>query len=364
MPFDLPFNAPLAAYQDQADLLWQELITGSQEAAWSFKWMHPRYRGKTVSMISAADLTPSDAQLVVALNYGFATWEDLVAFAIAVQEPGDISTFERAVEAVVYGDTDALKQLLVQYPALATARSCRRHHATLLHYLGANGVENVRQKTPANALEVATLLLDAGAEPDALADLYDGKCTTLSMLVSSSPPAATGVQAPLAELLLDRGAALEGPGSPWSSAIMTALTFGFLVTARTLASRAPFIDYLPMAAGLGDVNRVRELLFDAELDDKQIALALAALHNHVEVVKVLLEAGADPNQYQPEGYHSHATPLHHAAGNNYRTLAELLVQYGAKLDIQDTIYEASPLGWARHGGHEEMAVWLLSLMPK
>jgi len=39
----------------------------------------------------------------------------------------------------------------------------RRHHATLLHYVGANGIESFRQKTPANAVDIARLLLDAGA---------------------------------------------------------------------------------------------------------------------------------------------------------------------------------------------------------
>ena len=58
--------------------------------------------------------------------------------------------------------------------------------------IGANGVEGGRQKTPPNAVEVAKMLLDAGAEVDALADLYESKCTTMSMLVSSSHPAESG----------------------------------------------------------------------------------------------------------------------------------------------------------------------------
>src|SRR5207237_1890538 len=102
------------------------------------------------------------------------------------------------------------------------ARSTRRHHATLLHYVGANGVECGRQKTPENAVEVAKLLLDAGAEVDALADMYDNKCTTMSMLVSSCHPAKAGLQVALAETLLDYGAALDGPRSERQSAIMTA----------------------------------------------------------------------------------------------------------------------------------------------
>jgi hypothetical protein len=66
-------------------------------------------------------------------------------------------------------------------------RRCSRNlgRANLLHYVAANGVEGGRQKTLANAVEVAVAktLLDAGAEVDALADMYDAKCTTMSILL-------------------------------------------------------------------------------------------------------------------------------------------------------------------------------------
>src|SRR5205807_10347183 len=102
----------------------------------------------------------------------------------------------------VSGDVPSLSAMLRGDPTLVRARSTRRHHATLLHYVAANGVEGGRQKTPANAVEVANLLLDAGADVDALADMYDAKCTTMSMLVSSCHPAKAGLQAALAEPLL------------------------------------------------------------------------------------------------------------------------------------------------------------------
>jgi hypothetical protein len=57
------------------------------------------------------------------------------------------------------------------------------HEPTLLHY-NANGVEEYRQKTPNNVVEVAKVLLDAVAEPDALAAMYGGQRATMSMLVS------------------------------------------------------------------------------------------------------------------------------------------------------------------------------------
>jgi hypothetical protein len=161
---------------------------------WRFKWQHPRFRGKTADDVRAATLDFADAQLVIARDYGFENWADLAAFAVDVTREGPIATFENAVEAIVAGDAPTLRQMLSERPSLIHARSARRHHATLLHYIAANGVEDARQKTPANAVEIARILLDAGAEVDALADMYDAKCTTMSMLVSSDHPAKAGLQ--------------------------------------------------------------------------------------------------------------------------------------------------------------------------
>src|SRR5439155_15305723 len=116
-------------------------------------------------------------------------WADLAEFTDTISHDGSVGRFEAAVEAVISGDVAQLRSILRENPELVRARSTRRHHATLLHYVGANGVEGGRQKTPENAVEVAKILLDAGAEVDALADMYDAKCTTMSMLVSSCHPA-------------------------------------------------------------------------------------------------------------------------------------------------------------------------------
>lgn len=79
--------------------------------------------------------------------------------------------FEAAVDAIVGGDEAAVKALMAQYPDLVRSRSSR-HGATLLHYVSANGVEDARQKTPANAVAIARILLEAGADPDATAEFY------------------------------------------------------------------------------------------------------------------------------------------------------------------------------------------------
>jgi ankyrin repeat protein len=354
----LSYRASLEQYQHQAEALLDAVKSCEEAAEWRFKWLHPRFRGKSVAEVRAATLDLTDAQVVVAHEYSFENWADLAEFTDAVRLDGRVSRFEAAVEAVVSGDLAALRCMLRESPGLVRARSTRRHHATLLHYVGANGVEGGRQKTPANAIEVAKTLLDAGAEVDVLADMYENKCTTMSMLVSSCHPAKAGLQTALAETLLDYGAALDGPGSAWQSAIMTALVFGYLNTAQTLAKRGAPVDNLAAAAGLGWVDDVARLLPAADSQSRHIALALAAQHGHADVVRMLLDAGADPNRYNPDGYHSHATPLHQAVWSDHAGVVRLFVERGARLDIQDTVYLGTPLDWAIHGGRTAITEYL------
>ena len=354
----LHFRATLLEYQQQANRLVDGLKSGDDDAYWRFKWEHPRFRGKSVDDVRSATLNLTDAQTVIAREYGFETWEDLRAFTEVVKTDGPVFRFETAVEAVIAGDSATLRGMLREDPQLAKARSARRHRATLLHYIAANGVEGHRQKTPPNAVEIAELLLDAGAEVDAVADMYDVKCTTMSMLVSSSPPHDAGLQGALAEKLLDHGAELEGPGTGWQSSVLTALTFGFLDTAEMLVKRGGAVTILPAAAGLGRLEDARRLLPTADAKSRHVALALAAQHGHADIVRLLLDAGEDPNRYNPDGFHSHSTPLHQSVFANHRDVVQLLVERGARLDIRDTVYKGTALGWAIYGKRNEIADYL------
>jgi ankyrin repeat protein len=342
----LPFTATLGDYEREAKDLFDAVKAGDDAALWNFKWLHPHYRGKTVSDVKPETLDLDDARLVVAQEYAFYTWYDLGIFSKEVAREGPARKFETAVDAVIAGDVETLRSLLRKDPELVKARSARRHHATLLHYVAANGVEGVRQKTPANAVEVGKLLLDAGADPDALAVMYDNLCTTMSMLVSSAHPAKAGLQGELAETLLDYGAAHAGPGSAWQSNLMTALAFGYFATAERLAKRGAPVDNLPAAAGLGRVEETIRLLPTADSRSRQVALALASQHGHAEVVSALLDAGEDPNRYNPDGFHSHSTPLHQAIASDRPAVVQLLLDRGAQTDIKDTIYNGTALDWA------------------
>jgi len=352
------FRAPLGDYLRLAEQTLDALHAGDEATAWRFKWGHPRFRELGIAEVRAAKLGLDDAKLLVAREFFLEDWDALARFAADAAGDGPVARFEAAVDAVVGGDRAALERVLADDPALVQARSARSHHATLLHYLAANGVEGYRQRTPANAVEIARLLLDAGADPDALADMYDERCTTLGMLVSSTPPHDAGLQASLAELLLERGAAPDVPGSRWNAAIRCALSFGFLDTARALAARGGQPGDIGTAAGLGELGETARFLPTADDAARQVALALACMHGHGRVVRLLLATGGDPDRYNPEGLHAHSTPLHQAVWGNHFDVVRLLVEHGARLDLRDRIYDATPLDWAVHGARDEIADYL------
>ena len=260
--------------------------------------------------------------------------------------------FESAVEAMVAGDAAALTALLDAHPGLVRQRSAREHRATLLHYIAANGVENERQKTPANAVEIAIIVLRAGAEVDATARMYGGEQTTMGLLVSSCHPANAGVQVALVDTLVDFGAAAN------EAALLTALAHGYADAARALVRRGARVDHLHAAAGLGRFDEAARMLPEADPQTRHRALALAAQHGHVEIVRLLLDHGEDPSRYNPPGYHAHSTPLHQAALAGQMAVVRLLVERGARLDLRDTVYHGTPLGWAEYGGRTEIAAFL------
>jgi len=369
----LPLRSGLPQYQQQAEALLAAHKSGDAEATRVIHHNHPRFLDEKIrwlpknlseSEIRDAAFDLADAQLTLARWYDFLDWTALTQLVEAVNRDGSpVCRFESAVDAVIAGDLTALGSLLNQDPGLVHMRSTRVtkfdppvHRATLLIYVASNGVEGYRQKTPPNAVEVARLLLEAGAEVDAFADMYGGQWTTMGLLISSSHPAQAGLQIPLAETLLDFGASIEGRAG--ESPLMIALAFGYTDTAAALAGRGAHVDSLAAAAGLGRLEDARRLLAEADPLTRHRALSLAAQHGHREVVGLLLDAGEDPNRYNPQGNHPHTTPLHQAIYAGHDAVVRLLVERGARLDIEDTIYHGTPLGWAIHAGRTEIARYL------
>ena len=289
----------------------------------------------------------TDAQLFLARLHDFVSWPRFSAHIEALARTNSPDAeFESAADAVVTGDIDTLRAMLQANPALVRARSARDHGATLLHYIAANGHEGWRQKAPKNAVDIARLLLDAGAEPDALAHMYGGDATTMDMLVSSVHPHAAGVQVGLVDILVDYGASLNGVednGSP----LMTAFRFHYPLAAEELARRGARVDNVVTAAALGRVDLVDAFVTDTgdlrpEVPlvrvrwprlprDPRVhlgyALTWAATWGRKDVVELMLRKGVDPN-----GKDDDATALHFAAAYGHMDIVRLLLQHGASLE--------------------------------
>lgn len=297
-----------------------------------------------------ATFTLADAQHLIARAHSYDTWADFARAIEGLRNDSASSDFERAADAVVEGNLAVLNELLVQHPALVHERSARKHHATLLHYVAANGVEDFRQKTPPDAVAVARRLLAAGAEVDALADTYGGGPyqTTMNLLVSSVHPAEAGLQSALVDMLLDHGAAIDGLAKD-SSPLMTALAFGYRHAAETLARRGAKISNVSIAAALGRLDLVRELVVDRDTlarmeplsvpywvhipEDApgQIALSLvvACRFSRPEVARHLLEIGVNAAAAD----HDRMTALHWASATGMIDIVRELLRRGAPLEV-------------------------------
>jgi hypothetical protein len=237
------------------------------------------------------------AQLFIARCHGFAGWAEMGEHVRALERAdSSVARFESAVDAIVSGDVKSLERLLRECPDLVEIRSTREHRSTLLHYVSANGVEDFRQKTPANIVEIAKMLLNAGADVNAESDAYGGRSTTLGMTATSCHPEAAGVQLALLDLLIRRGALIDGPNG--SSAVNACLHNGRGEAAAFLANRRARLD-LESASGVGQLDIVKSS-FDSENNLKPPAtreqltdgFIWACEFGQSRVVEFLLDRGA------------------------------------------------------------------------
>jgi hypothetical protein len=208
-------------------------------------------------------------------------------------------------------------------------------------------------------------LIEAHAVVDATADTYGGgpAMTTLNLLVSSVHPARAALQVPLAELLLDAGAAIEGvagDGSP----LLTALAFRYPDAAEALARRGARADTVLAAAGLGREDAVRHFV-RADGEPKadvplasvpwgrlsrnpqahmERALIWAATLGRLGVTKFLSRQRVDLGAKDEQGF----TALHWAAFQGHQDVLEVLLHRNAPLEATNN-YGGTVLGstiWA------------------
>jgi hypothetical protein len=352
----LPSNPNLDHLKHQAKDLLKERTAHTPGVAQRIREFHPRFRRATDAEIFDAHLSLSDAQLAIAREYGFPSWARLKRHIekptlsdrldLPHQQRIENVTFRRAVELLDAGDVVGLRAHLNQHPNLVHQHVVFEggnyfRDPTLLEFVAENPVRH--GTLPANIVEVTKIILDAGPSRSAQNE-------TLMLVSTGSVPRECRLQLPLIDLLCDYGA------DPNSAVQATAL-HGELEAMNGLIRRGARID-LPVAAALGRIEEAHRLLAGASSENRHLALALAADFGHVEIVRLFLDAGEDPNRYNPVGGHSHTTPLHQAAGGGHDEVVRLLVERGARLDLKDILWRAIPADWARHAGRTEIEAYL------
>ena len=352
----LPENPSLQHLKYQAKDLLKGHTAREAAVAQRIREFHPRYAKASDPEIFSAHLTLSDAQLAIARECGFASWARLKR---RVEKPtaSDQMTrphheriedpvFRRAVDLIDAGAVAGLRAHLQHHPKLT-----RQHvvfeggnyfrNPSLLEFVAENPVRHGR--LPENTVEVAKTILDASVDQSALDE-------TLMLVATGAVPRKCGVQLPLIDLLCGRGA------DPNRAAEAAAVLFEMEAVKALLQHGARMT--LALAAALGKIDEARPFLPKAEPDQRHLALALSAQYGYAKVVELLLDAGEDPNRFNPVGGHSHSTPLHQAAGNGHLEVVKLLLARGANLHIKDILFGRTPAGWANYAGKKEVEAFL------
>ncbi len=189
--------------------------------------------------------------------------------------------------------------------------------------------------------------------------------------------AAEADQLEMTQLLLDAGADIEALTSWGATPLDWAAAMGSARVGELLLARGASGLTLIVAAGLGKLDTVKSILASGgdlsahrrrgapespddhwPADSAHIrgdvlsdAMFAAARNGRTEVVEHLLDHGAVVDAKGVFG----ATGLHWAAINGHRKTVELLIARGADLTIRDERFDSTPEGWANEGGYTGLA---------
>ena len=353
----LPPRPNLEHLKHQAKDLLNDRRSGELSALQRIREFHPRFAGLADSAIHRGAYTLSDAQLTIAREYGFASWArlsthtsnaDRSRIELPHHERIDDPTFRQAVDLVDDGDVEGLRALLTKHPGLVRQRVVFEggnyfREPSLLEFVAENPVRH--DNLPPNIVEIGRAILDAGARAD-----QRSVDSTLGLVCSGRVPRECGVQISLIDLLCDYDADPTG-------AMGSALGHGEFEAVDALIRRGATLD-LAGAAAMGRLEDARRALPTAASELRHRALAWGAQYGHTDIVRLLLDAGEDPNRFNPPGAHSHSTPLHQAALAGHGDVVRLLVERGARLDIRDIHHQGTPLEWAEYAGRTGVAAYL------
>lgn len=277
----------------------------------------------------------------------------------------DPNMLERSIwAAATAADPDALARHLTKRPALANADGGPFGWVPLM-YLCYSRVP--LGHTAEDVTTAATLLLDAGADPNA-GYLWCGLSTPFTVLTGVFGEGEQGPRrqprhpytSQLANLLLQRGAHPVDQQTLYNRMFRADNSHLDLLFAHGLADAEPS----PWEHRLGEAMETREQMWHRQID-------WAAEHGFTDRLDLLARHGIDvsgvdvtvpvfpddPNARDDED----ATPLHHAAWDGDLVLIRRLLDAGADPLLTDGRFGSTPLQWAEHAYQTEAADQLRGL---
>ena len=264
LPKSLPARPSLESLRKQAKKLSRDVAAGDAPAI-----------ARARAQLPDAELPIShrDAQLVLAREYGYAGWQDLIAEVVKRLGKGLEWAGDQAERAIHDNDLERLKQLLAEYPAL----------------------------------------LSWGLEHGGLV----GRAAHCYAMDASDPERERTFTRPeLAEFLIDEGAAVV----PWiAEGMLSSRTRNLL---QLFSRKGVLPRSLKVLAALDDANGVRACLSeDVEQDAVNEAFMTACAFKHESIAALLLEraiALSPELGHRVDGWHSRAAFVEYMCKYNVR----------------------------------------------
>ena len=340
----LPANPDLEKQRKLAKALARDYWRGKTEAIARVEALHPKPP-------AAGAFALSDAQLVIARGYGFASWAKLKHKIDQLTK----SPAELFVTAVKAGDVEGVRELLTLHPGIAArineplfdfkqmAVHAAARNLAMLDLLLAHGADlNVKSSWEKGGFGIlesvapdqAAPLIARGAVVDVWAAANLGMSDRVKELIEADPalvnakggdgkrPLHYARSVDIAGLLLERGADIDALDDDHGSTPAQYLVTDHPDVCRFLLARGARSDLL-MAAALGDLERVRR-----HLDQEPGCIGMRVSQDWFPMIDTAPNGG---HIYQwTLGFHVSACDI--ARKRGHKEVLELLLARGSPLD--------------------------------